>query len=102
MEPRSGIIFCKNRLDRPDPTDPTSQSSFEGSNLRISLPDLQLTSPIMSVPTFYVCPQILCLSPPIMSVPTCYVCPHLLCLSPPVMSVPPIMSVPTFMSVPTH
>ena len=64
---------------------------------------------VMSVPTFYVCPHLLCLSPHIMSVPTYHVCPNLLCLSPPIMSVPtyyicphlsclspPIMSVPTY------
>ena len=63
----------------------------------------------MSVPTYYVCPHLSCLSPPIMSLPTNYVCPHLLCLSPPIMSVPTyyvcpnlsclsphIMSVPSF------
>ena len=49
---------------------------------------LCLSPPIMSVPTFHVCPHILCLSPPFMSVPTYYVCPHLLCLSPPIMSLP--------------
>ena len=43
-----------------------------------------LSPPIMSVPTNYVCPHLLCLSPPIVSVPTYYVCP----LSPPIMSVP--------------
>ena len=42
----------------------------------------------MSVPTYYVCPPLLCLSPPIMAVPKFYVCPHFLCLSPPFMSVP--------------
>ena len=54
----------------------------------------------MSVPTFYVCPHLLCLSPHFMSVPIYYVCPivyvclhllypsSLLCLSPPFMSVP--------------
>ena len=42
----------------------------------------------MSVPTYYVCPHLLCLSPPIMSVPTYHVCPHISCLSPPIMSVP--------------
>ena len=58
--------------------------------------------PIMSVPTYYVRPHLLCLSPPIMSVPTFHVCPtyyvrpHLLCLSPPIMSVPTLMSVPTY------
>ena len=81
-----------------------------------------------SVPTYFVCPHLLCLSPPIMSALTNYVCPHPLCLSPPVMSVPtycvcpqqlclspPIMSVSTYyvcpyllclsppiMSVPTY
>ena len=81
----------------------------------------------MSVPTFYVCPHLLCLSPPFMSVPIYYVCPivyvclhllypsSLLCLSPPFMSVPTyyvcphlsclsphIMSVPTFYVCPTY
>ena len=42
----------------------------------------------MSVPTYYVCPYLSCLSPPFMSVPTYHVCPNLLCLSPPFISVP--------------
>ena len=45
---------------------------------------VSLSPPNMFVPTYYVCPHLLCLSPPIMSVPTYYVCPHQLCLSPPI------------------
>ena len=69
----------------------------------------------MSVPIYYVCPHLLCLSPPIMSVPIFHVCPHLSFLFPPIISVPPIMSFPTYhvcphlsclsppiMSVPTY
>ena len=41
----------------------------------------------MSVPTYYVCPHLLCLSSPIMSVLTYYVCPQLLCLFLPIMSI---------------
>ena len=68
-----------------------------------------LSPPFMSVPSFYVCPYLLCVSPPIMSVPTFYVCPHLLCLSPPIMSVPTfyvcshlLCLSPPIMSVPTN
>ena len=43
-----------------------------------------MSPPIMSVPSYHVCPNLLCLSPPILSVPTYCVCPHLLCLSPPI------------------
>ena len=69
MEPWSGIISCKK-----PPTNPPAIKVWKAH--------------IMSVPTFYVCPHLICLSPPIMSVPTFYVCPHLLCLSSPYMSVP--------------
>ena len=41
----------------------------------------------MSVPTYYVCPNLLCLSSPIMSVLTYNVCYQLLCLSLPIMSI---------------
>ena len=41
----------------------------------------------MSVPTYYVCAHLLCLSSPIMYVLTYNVCPQLLCLSPPIMSI---------------
>ena len=81
MEPRSGIIFCKNRPG------PTSQSSL----LQSMVFYVSLSPPIMSVPTYHVCPHLSCLSPPIMSVPTYYVCPHL-----------PIMSVPTYFVCPTY
>ena len=69
---------------------------------------LCLSPPSMSVPTYHVCPLLLCLSQSIMSVPTYYVCPHLSCLSPPIMSVPTyhvcpllICLSPPIMSVPT-
>ena len=81
LEPRSGIIFCKNRPG------PTSQSSL----LQSMVFYVSLSPPIMSVPTYHVCPHLSCLSPPIMSVPTYYVCPHL-----------PIMSVPTYFVCPTY
>ena len=72
-------------------------------------PPIMYVPRFMSVPTYFVCPNLLCLSPPIMSVPTFYVCLHLLCLSPPFMSVPTfyvcprlLCLSPPFMSVPTH
>ena len=43
--------------------------------------------PHLSVPTYYVCPNLLCLSSPIMSVLTYNVCYQLLCLSLPIMSI---------------
>jgi len=63
---------------------------------------LCLSPPIMSIPTFYVCAHLLYLSQPIMSVLTYYVCPHLLCLSPPIMPVPTYILTPTCMTVPTY
>ena len=101
MEPQSGIIIVRNR-----PTDRPTTRPHQC---------LRLSPPIMSVPTYFVCPHLLCLSPPIMSVPTYYVCPHLLCLSPPIMFVPnnyvcphllclspPNMSVPSYYVCPPN
>ena len=86
MEPRSGSIFCLNRpADRPATRPPQYFIRRKSPNMtHLSC----LSPPIMSVPTYYVCPHLFCLSPPIVSVPTYYVCPHLSCLSPPIMSVP--------------
>ena len=91
MEPRSGIISCK----KPS-THPPRHLSLEGLDLSINLSDH------MSVPTYYVCPHLLCLSPPIMSVPTFHVCPHLLCLSPPIVSVPILTSLKNILIWPTQ
>ena len=49
---------------------------------KLCLRNREVFFPCRSVPTYYVCPHLLCLSPPIMSVPTHYVYPHLLfCVS---------------------
>ena len=90
MEPRSGYISCKT-------THPaTRHLSLEALDISINLSDH------MSVPTYYVCPHLLCLSPPIMSVPTFHVCPHLLCLSPPIVSVPILTSLKNILIWPTQ
>ena len=85
MEPQSGIIFCLNRPAGRQATRPPQYF------IRRKSPNMThlscLSPPIMSVPTYFVCPHLFGLSPHIMSVPIYYVCPHLLCLSPPIMFV---------------
>ena len=78
MEPRSGIISWKNH----QPTHPHHMDFSCGIYSTLN----SLSPPIMSVPTYYVRPNLSCLSPPIVSVPNYYVCsgcfflcaPHLL------------------------
>ena len=115
MEPRSGIIF--QPATRPPQRFRSCISAFTDQSLsKQGLPTynvcpnlLCMSPPIMSVPSYHVCPHLLCLSPPSMSVPTYHVCPLLLCLSQSIMSVPtyyvcPHLSClsPPIMSVPMY